>query len=34
MFNAITLGSLSEVILLNWPINIYPGIGGVNDNGT
>ena len=31
MFNAITLGSLSEVILLNRPINIYPGIGGVID---
>ena len=36
MFDIITLGSLPGVIfiLLNRPINIYPGIGGVNDNGT
>ena len=36
MFGIITLGSLPGVIfiLLNRPINIYPGIGGVNDNGT
>ena len=24
----------SYFILLNRPINIFPGIGGVNDNGT
>ena len=36
MFDIITLGSLPGVIfiLLNRPININPGIGGVNDNGT
>lgn len=35
-FGTITLGSLPGVIfiLLNRPININPGIGGVNDNGT
>ena len=35
MFDIMTLGSLPGVILilLNRPINIYPGIGGVNDNG-
>ena len=33
MFDLITLGSLPRVfyILLNRPINIYPGIGGVID---
>jgi len=36
MFDIIITGSLPGVILilLNRPINIYPGIGGVNDNGT
>ena len=34
MFDIITLGSLPGVVLLIRPINIYPGIGGVNDNGT